>query len=254
MNYRSAQSIVKFNNALYQRLTQYLEYPENKTLFGKRAQQDVFSNKEGYVKLTFFPEEKVYEENPYTKRIVTEIKQCNQQGYSYFDMVVLVRKKKQADLIAKGLSNKGIPTITSTSLRLEENAQVKFLASLVQLYFNPNDLSIKKEHLTFLYFAKSREEDLHQFLLNNIPHDIEQVWEAEGITFNFNFFDHRSVMTVLEKACFSFLGIEMANPFVKAFLDLAFDFSQNEKTDVLSFCSFGKRKEQPKAYLSQRTV
>ena len=53
-NYRSAQSIVKFNNALYQCLTQYLEYPENKTLFGKSAQQDVFSNKKGYVKLTFF--------------------------------------------------------------------------------------------------------------------------------------------------------------------------------------------------------
>ena len=241
-NYRSAQSIVKFNNALYQCLTQYLEYPENKTLFGKRSQQDVFSNKEGYVKLTFFPEEKVFDENPYTKRIVAEIEQCKHQGYSYLDMVVLVRKKKQADLIAKGLSNAGIPTITSTSLRLEENTQVKFLASLVQLYFNPNDLSIKKEHLSFLYFAKSREEDLHQFLLNNIPLDIEQVWEAEGIAFDFNFFDHRAVMTAFEKACFLFPGIEMANPYVKAFLDLAFDFSQNEKTDVLSFLQFWEKK------------
>ena len=71
MNYRSAQSIVTFNNALYQRLTQHLEYPENIVLFGERAQQAVFSSEEGYVKLTFFPEEKVYEENPYTKRIVT---------------------------------------------------------------------------------------------------------------------------------------------------------------------------------------
>ena len=242
MNYRSAQSIVTFNNALYQRLTQHLEYPENIVLFGERAQQAVFSSEEGYVKLTFFPEEKVFEENPYTKRIVTEIEACKQQGYSYLDMVVLVRKKKQADLIAAGLSTAGIPTITSTSLRLEENAQVKFLASLLQLYFNPNDLSIKKDHLSFLYPAKARKEDLHQFLLNNIPRDIEQVWEMEGISFDFSFFDHRAVMTVIEKACFLFPGIEMANPYVKAFLDLAFDFSQNEQADALSFLQFWEKK------------
>ena len=34
----------------------------------------------------------------------------------------------------------------------------------------------------------------------------------------------------------------MANPYVKAFLDLAFDFSQNEKTDVLSFLQFWEKK------------
>lgn len=242
INYRSAQSIVAFNNVLYQCLTQHLEYPENKTLFGERAQQAVFSNKEGYVKLTFFPEEKVFEENPYTKRIVKDIEQCKQQGYSFLDMVVLVRKKKQADLIAVGLSNEGIPTITSNSLRLEENTQVKFLASLLQLYFNPNDLAIKKDHLSFLYPTKERKEDLHQFLLDNISRDIEQVWKAEEISFNFSFFDHRTVMIVFEKACFLFPGIEMANPFVKAFLDLAFDFSQNEQANTLSFLQFWEKK------------
>ncbi len=241
-NYRSAQSIVTFNNSLYQCLTQHLEFRENKTLFGERAQQAVFSNEEGYVKLTFFPEEKVFEENPYTKRIVKDIEQCKQQGYSFLDMVVLVRKKKQAELIAKGLSNAGIPTITSNSLRLEENTQVKFLASLLQLYFNPNDLAIKKDHLSFLYPTKERKEDLHQFLLNNISRDIEQVWKAEEISFDFSFFDHRAVMTVFEKACFLFPGIKMANPFVKAFLDLAFDFSQNEQTDTLSFLQFWEKK------------
>ena len=61
----------------------------------KRAQQATFSSEEGYVKLTFFPEEKVYEENPYSKRIITEIEQCKQQGYTFKDMVVLVRKKSK---------------------------------------------------------------------------------------------------------------------------------------------------------------
>lgn len=243
-NYRSAKSIVRFNNHLYQCITEYLEYPENRTLFGEHAQQKAFSNLEGYVKLTFFPNQKTFKENPYTKRIVSEIEQCKQQGYSFSDMVVLVRKKKQADLIAKGLFTARIPTITSNSLRLEENSQVRFLASLIQLYFKPNDLAIKKDHLVFLYPAKARKEDLHQFLLKNIPRNIEQVWKEEGISFNFKFFDHRAVMIVLEKACFLFPGIEMANPYVKAFLDLAFDYSQNEKADPLSFLQFWEKKKE----------
>ena len=243
-NYRSAKSIVTFNNELYQCLTQHLEYPENKTLFGERARQTIFSNKDGYVKLTFFPEEKVFEENPYTKRIITQIEQCKKQGYSFLDMVVLVRKKKQADLIARGLSNAGIPTITSTSLRLEENTQVKFLASLLELYFKPNDLAIKKDHLSFLYPTKARKEDLHHFLLNNIPRDIEQVWKEEGIAFDFGFFDHRALTTVFEKVCFLFPGIELSNPYVKAFLDLAFDYSQNEQADTLSFLQFWEKKKE----------
>ena len=243
-NYRSAKSIVTFNNELYQRLTQHLEYAENKTLFGERAQQATFSSEEGYVKLTFFPEEKVYEENPYSKRIITEIEQCKQQGYTFKDMVVLVRKKKQADLIARGLSNAGIPTITSTSLKLEDHTQVKFLASLLQLYFNPNDLAVKKDHLSFLYPTKSRKEDLHQFLLENIPRDIEEVWKDEGIAFEFSFFDHRTLMTVFEKVGYLFPGIEMKNPYVQAFLDLVFDYSQNEKADTLSFLQFWEKKKE----------
>ena len=159
-------------------------------------------------------------------------------------MVVLVRKKAQADLMAKELSIARIPTITSTSLRLEENLQVKFLASLLQLYFKPNDQTIKKEHLSFLYATKARKEDLHQFLLNRIPRDIEQIWQEEEIAFDFSFFDHRAVITVFEKACFLFPGITGANPYVKAYLDLAFDYSQKEQADLLSFYQFWEKKKE----------
>ena len=243
-NYRSAKSIISFNNALYQNLTQYLTYSENKTLFGERAKQEVFSKEQGYVKLNFFPDEKIFNENPYAKRIIADIRLCREQGYSLADMVVLVRKKAQADLIAKELSMVEIPTITSTALRLEENLQVKFLASLLQLYFKPTDPALKKVHLSFLYAAKVRKEDLHQFLLSRIPQDIEQVWAEEEIAFNFSFFDHRAVITVFEKACFLFPGITPANPYVKAFLDLAFDYSQKEQADALSFYHFWENKKE----------
>ena len=152
------------------------------------------------------------------------------------------------------MSNAGIPTITSTSLKLEENTQVKFLASLLQLYFNLNDLAIKKDHLSFLYPTKAREKDLHQFLLENIPRDIEEVWQEEGIAFEFSFFDHRALMTVFEKVGNLFPGIEMKNPYVKAFLDLVFDYSQNEKADTLSFLQFWEKKKETQSYLFQTTV
>ncbi len=254
-NYRSSKSVVAFNNDLYQCLTQHLEYPENKKLFGEFAQQDFFSEEEGYVKLTFFPDENPFEENPYTKRIIADIKQCEKQGYSLNDMVVLVRKKKQAERVAKDLSAANIPTITSSSLQLEENDQVKFLASLLQLNFNPRDLECKKEHLTFLYLHKEREEDLHQFLFERIPLRLEEIWQEEGIAFNFSFFDHRNLNTVLQKACFLFPRIEIENPYVKAFLDLVFDFSQKEQADSLSFLNFwNKKKEAHKLSIPEDSI
>ncbi len=254
-NYRSSKSVVTFNNALYQCLTQHLAYPENKELFGEFAQQDFFSDEEGYVKLTFFPDENPFEENPYSKRIIADIKQCEKQGYSLTDMAVLVRKKKQAERVAKDLAAANIPTITSSSLQLEENDQVKFLASLLQLNFNPRDLECKKEHLTFLYPNKKREEDLHQFLTNRISRHLEEIWREEGIAFNFSFFDHRNLNTVMEKACFSFPGIEIENSYVKAFLDLVFDFSQKEQADSLSFLNFwNKKKEAHKLTIPEDSV
>lgn len=243
-NYRSAKSVVAFNNTLYQSLTQHLEYQENEALFGQYAQQEFFLEKEGYVKLTFFPDEKPFEENPYTKRIIADINQCKKQGFTLTDMVVLVRKKKQAERIAKDLSVAKIPTITSSSLRLEENDQVRFLASLLQLYFNPEDLACKKEHLTFLYSSKDRTEDLHQFLFERIPRGLEKIWQEEGIAFNFSFFDHRNLNTVMEKACFLFPQIATENAYVQAFLDLIFDFSQKEKADLFSFLNFWEKKKE----------
>ncbi len=243
-NYRSAKSVVAFNNTLYQSLTQHLEYQENEALFGQYAQQEFFSEKEGYVKLTFFPDEKPFEQNPYTKRIIADINQCKKQGFALTDMVILVRKKKQAERIAKDLSVAKIPTITSSSLRLEENDQVRFLASLLQLYFNPKDLACKKEHLTFLYSSKDRIEDLHQFLFERIPRGLEEIWQEEGIAFNFSFFDHRSLNTVMEKACFLFPQIATENAYVQAFLDLVFDFSQKEKADLFSFLNFWEKNKE----------
>ena len=242
-NYRSAKSIVTFNNALYQCLPNYLIYSENKSLFGQRAMQKVFSKAQGYVNLTFFPDNPSFEENPYTKRIIAAINQCKQKGYGLGDMVVLVRNKKQSALIAKDLAIANIPTITNTSLRLEANMQVKFLASLVQLYFNSDNLEVKKEHLSFLYPFSASKDDLHQYLLKYISQDIEKFWKEEGIVFTFDIFDHRSIVRVLEQASFLFPGIEIGDPYVKAFLDLAFDFSQTNQADALSFLEFWELKK-----------
>ncbi len=244
VNYRSAKQIVTFNNALYESLTAHLSYPENKALFGERAQQETFSAKEGLVHLTFFPDEKLFREDPYTTRIIEQINRCKQQGYSLADMVVLVRKKKQAESVAKALTQASIPTITTASLQLQENEQVKFLASLFQLYFNPKENMVKKIHLHFLYPLKARKEDLHQFLLSWLPQDLERFWREEGIAFDFSCFDHRALNRVMEKACAVFPGINAHDPFVRAFLDLVFDFSQKEEADPLSFLQFWEKKKE----------
>ncbi len=249
MNYRSAKNIVTFNNTLYKMLPDFLEYEENKSLFGKSAQQSQFLSQEGYVKLCLFEEEKEQDENPYIKWITLDINHCLTLGYTLTDMVILVRKKKQADSIAKALVNAQIKTITSTSLKLTESKQVNFLTSILFLYNNPSDLLIKKQHLCFLYATKDRQEDLHQYLLRYLSQDLEKIWEEENIRFAFSYFDHRDLSTVMEKACFSFPTLAIDDPYVCAFMDLIFDFCQKENADLLSFLHFWETKKEEQSII-----
>ncbi|MGB1448976.1 MAG: UvrD-helicase domain-containing protein [Flavobacteriaceae bacterium] len=244
VNYRSAKSIVNFNNVLYATLVEHLIYPENKHLFGKRAQQEIFSAFEGYVKLTLFEDEKDETLNPYAARIIEAIHGCIEKGYTTTDMVVLVRKKKQADQIAQALIEASIPTITSTSLKLKDNTSVGFLCSLLQLYLNPKDMKVKKEHLSFLYAVKARKEDRHDFLLRQLVRPLEVIWQEEEIPFDFSLFDHRDLHTVMEKACGIFPGISLNDLYVVTLMDLVFDFCQKEEATPRAFLDHWEAKKE----------
>ena len=244
-NYRSCKTIVDFNNKLYAALPILLEYEENRRLFGEQAFQEPVSEKSGLVTIDFFtPSE---DENSYLKKILIRIVDCLEMGYSYSDMAILVRKKTQAQEIAKALSESEIPFISSDSLLLKNAPFVQFLIGLFSLKEMPDDLIHKRAHLSFIYDQKERKMDKHTFILNYLPLPLNKFWEKEAIYFRFSFFDEMTLFSVTELAIDSFFNLTNEDPFLDDFLDLTYDFSLQENNTTQDFLVYWNQKAHLKA-------
>lgn len=244
-NYRSCKTIVDFNNKLYATLPTILEYEENRLLFGKQALQEPVSEKNGLVTIDFFLPS--VEENSYLKKILVRINECRALGFRYSDMAILVRKKTQAQEIAKGLSESEIPFISSDSLLLKSSPYVQFLIGLFSLKETSDDLTHKKDHLSFIYDQKERKMDKHTFILSYLPLPLKTLWELEEINFSFSFFDEMTLFSVAELAIDAFFNLTNEEPFLDDFLDLTYDFSLQENNTTQDFLIYWTKQAHLKA-------
>lgn len=243
-NYRSSKTIVAFNNQLYSSLDSYLIYPENKTIFGAKAQQLIGKKSEGYVHIDFLPDMEESKQPDYPTELTRKIKNCFAQGYAFEEMAVLVRKRKQAQEITTHLSEKGIPFVSSDTLLLSSSKAVSFLVTLLYLHSEPTQKHQKKAHLDFLFTTKKRSITRHDYLAENLVRPIEKVWEAEGIKFQLDTFDQQSLYGCIEAACFVFPLIRGDDPFVQNFLDHIFNFCQKEHSSVPQLIDFWEKEVQ----------
>ena len=234
-NYRSAEAIVAFNNALFTALPDYLAFEDNKVLFGNRATQGIENNQGGYVRLSFLETSLNKEEDAYAVQIIKDITNCHAEGYDWEDMAILVRTGKQAKSIGSALAKARIPFSSSESLVLRQSSHVNFLMSLVYLKLQNNDLEQKRVHLTFLFESKERLVDLHDYLYRNLERPLPEIWEEEGVAFDLDWLDQRSLYIVFQMACAHFPAIASNDVFVLSFLDEVFSFSSQETTDLSSF-------------------
>ena len=234
-NYRSAEAIVAFNNALFTALPDYLVYKENKVLFGDRAVQGIENQKGGYVRLSFLDSKSNKEEDAYALQIIEDISRCRGKGYDWEDMAILVRTRKQAQSIGAVLSQANLPFSSSESLVLKQSNRVNFLMTLVYLKLQTKDLQQKKIHLTFLFESKHRSVELHDYLYRNLGRPLHEIWEEEGIVFNLDWLCQRSLYVVFQWACARFPAIASNDAFVLCFLDEVFHFSLQEITDLKAF-------------------
>ena len=247
-NYRSAKAIVTFNNALYAALPEYITFEENKSLFGDEAFQELNNETEGYVRLSFIQSKNDTEEDAYAVSLIEDAKRCHDNGYSWGDMAILVRTKKQAQSIASSLSQANLPYTSSESLLMEQSPAVNFLMTLVYLYSQPDNLHQKKMHLTHLFDEKKHPQGLHDYLYQNLHRPVETLWKEEGIAFNLNWLDQRSLFAVFQLACSRFPFLAINDVFTLGFLDEVFDFSLREQADISSFIRYWEQQ------LKQKTI
>ncbi len=265
INWRSEQCIVEFNNSLFARVPRLLQDVYNTSLeiedesqFSKYAQSkiiDIYAQayqsipekrkiSQGYVKMTFLPNEKDDDwESESLKRLPLEIESLQDRGFSLSQIAILVRRNKDAVLVADSLlkykrdhaDSKYRYDIISNEALLVANAQsVKAAIAILRHFQNPADETrrfMALYELVRFHLAMTPGEAL---AFCNNPANEEALAEIEAqLTHILQLPLYESVEAFF--AMSSEAMNENENAFVQAFLDVVLKFSADSSSDLNGF-------------------
>ncbi|MFC5408067.1 UvrD-helicase domain-containing protein [Larkinella bovis] len=163
-NWRSAESIVEFNNSFFRFMADFYantEFEKVTEVFDEQFRQaSAKAGLKGHVQLDFIEKPdrfaaKSEEDGPdfnaqMVVRTLELIRKAVADGYQYRDIAVLCRFKKNARRIADFLETNNVPLTSEDSLTLQSSERVRFLVSLLQLLHQPENRMVRYDML-FLY-------------------------------------------------------------------------------------------------------
>ncbi|MDA9597056.1 UvrD-helicase domain-containing protein [Flavobacteriaceae bacterium] len=247
-NYRSREAVVDFNNQFFGWVGSLLEDPEQKQMFEQQTQQE-FNDKKGGQVVVHFIEKSKNKENTMHRdqdQTIKALITAKSDGFWWEDMAVLVRKKKQAALVAEALQSVEIPFISSESLSLGSSLKVNFLIALIQLAIDPMNQEERKNIIEFLYAQNQNQKDLDQILndLTFLPifGFEKKIQKQFQVSFDFQLFSIKSIYHAVEYAISSFGLTENMEAHLNAFLDEVFEFSTKNEGNFSTFLDYWEQK------------
>ena len=147
-NWRSAEEIVRFNNAFFDFAAQRMDEALNQGRVLQEVYQDVrqFTNhrKGGYIRLDFCQGREAEEGmvKPYEvemEQVLSSVQNAVSQGFRCGDITIVVRKGSQGIDLATYLNEQGIKVSTSDTLGIASSSIVRLLISLLSNRDDPND-------------------------------------------------------------------------------------------------------------------
>jgi len=247
-NYRSREAIVDFNNQFFAWVGSLSNDPEQKQMFEHQTQQE-FNDKKGGQVIVRFIENSNKKENTiprYQAQTVNSLQASKSKGFLWKDMVVLVRKKEQASLMAEALQVKDIPFISSESLSLGSSQKVNFLLAFIRLAVDQDDQGQRKDIIEYLHHKKGVKRDLDQTLSQMVFLPInafeKEIKKQFGVSFDFQLFSKKSIFNAVEYAIASFGLFENMEAHLNAFLDDIYEFSYRDQGSFLSYLQYWEQK------------
>jgi ATP-dependent exoDNAse (exonuclease V) beta subunit len=243
-NYRSGKNIVAFNNAFFtiasSTLNDLVEGFSDKQQDLIDAYSDVNQKASkgfnGYVKAQFFKDsdEGTWVEQAFEATEKT-IQQALAENFQPEDILILVRKNKEAGEIAAYLLSKGIHTITDEALQLSKSPVVQFIINALQLIVNPgNNLT----QSNFSYFLN---------IIRNKPARESLELPLENLSFS-AYQANLTAYEIIEKLIEEYHLEKQFDPFLQGLQDLSLSVSQQGYTSITSFLErWGELNEEEKS-------
>jgi ATP-dependent exoDNAse (exonuclease V) beta subunit len=244
-NFRSRDSIVQFNNEFFTKASIFISNELHKNIFSKDSNQLKNDDPGGYVNISFIPKTKtrIEAENLYLKKIISTINLIKSRGFNNNEIAVLVRKKKQAIIIADGLIEKGIKVLTSESLLIENSEAVQFLIALFKLAIGENIQQQFKIILDHVWNIKMIHSiDYHSFVSEyiflNPKNFFLKLGELLNFKFDFNRFKNSTIYLGLEYALSKIYFLDKNDVYTIHLLNNIFDYSIKSNKSFYSYLNY----------------
>ncbi len=257
VNYRSTKKVVKFNNDFFSYCSKVIFSDISHGKLYKEATQDFHKKKKGYVHLSFLDFEKGADKNLlYADEVYKTIKKHKASSplASYKDICVLVRKRKEGVAVANHLISKGLDIISNETLLITESKEVQLIINVFS-YLQDTTNSVAKLNVLNYLIDKYKIEDGHQFRLNFLSLNSFSFF-AELTQLDINF-DHRaaiqfSVYELSEYIVTTFHLVKDTNAHVQFFLDIVFEFSQKQSSNISQFLVYFEQKKSSLSIVSPK--
>ncbi|WP_405411966.1 UvrD-helicase domain-containing protein [Maribacter sp. Asnod1-A12] len=233
-NYRSYAEVIHFNNNFFQSISPFLENDIYQEFFKKGNTQEINQKEGGFVNISLLEEET---DEDYAANTLATIQNCLDQGYTYNDICIIIRKKKHGLLLADHLMQNNVPVVSSDSLLLSESTKTIFLVQLIRYMVQPTELEIQYEILNFL---SEGVKDKHAYISENLGNLDTHLFETYG--FDASTLRQASVFDGLAYAIKTFNLIPTSDAHLSAFMDLVFDVESKYGSDMQSFLDYWDKK------------
>ena len=246
-NYRSSREIVDFNNSLFKHISDL--YADNSDLFQilKFPEQNHSDDEKGYLSLDFYEKNnKIDIEQFYNVQTLSNIDDLIKRGYSYQDICIIVRKKKEGVKIGDYLTENNIPIISSEVLNLSSSADIILILNLIHFHIEASDFNKINlcKSLCELNFINQLKED---FLIGVLEKDFEDIKRHIMID-NFNLelekLNRLSTYEALEYIIDEFKIMKDGNAYVQFFLDFAHEYTNKFQTGLNEFVEYFEEKKE----------
>ncbi|MCD6179153.1 MAG: UvrD-helicase domain-containing protein [Bacteroidales bacterium] len=242
-NYRSDEQIVDFNNDLFHFIRNSNWLSDDTKKVYDEINQTVAKGKQnaGIVDIHLLDEK---DDEILEDTLLKSVEKALEEGYSYRDITILVRKNNIATAYADLLIDNEIPVISSVGLRVSSSAKVKFLLSFFQSVLQEEENIYKIEIIRYLL----QQQMLGENTLNNFHRLISELMSAkEGFSaafyslLNQNNYSidtaklNRSDVYELAEYIIRIFELNMPDPYLQFFLDVLHDFKRSPYVQLSDF-------------------
>jgi ATP-dependent exoDNAse (exonuclease V) beta subunit len=250
-NYRSAQTIIEFNNKLFAAASREIGMMVNNSLpvdvFHDAVQKHVRWPAAGFVRFSIL--ERADDEEDWMSTALTMLpgwfEQLQDKGVQLKDIAILVRKNDEGQRIANFMlqyrtsenakKNYRYDVVSNESLRLDTSLSVNVLIAALRLLNNPGDLIARGQLAYELSILPGLDETFHKVRDGSLE-SLQQIFPKDFIEQMPML--KRLALFELTEVLIRIFGLgkqkeELA--YITSFQDQVLEFSGREKADVTSF-------------------